>query len=59
MEADTHSSFYSHHPQRFYCQKQVHFSVGAQDITASSSVPWSCFDVRAKEVIHCFQACRF
>lgn len=38
--------FPHHHPQRACCQERVPLSVGVQDITASSSVPWSCLDVR-------------
>lgn len=51
MDADTCSSFYSHPPQRVCCQKQVLLGVGAQDITASSSVPQSCIDKKKKSTV--------
>lgn len=42
-----HSTVTSH---RVCCQKQVHLGVGAQDITASSSVPRSCIGKKKKPI---------
>lgn len=52
MDADTWSSLvYSHHPQRICWQKKVALGVGAQDITAASSVPWSCTEKKKESIV--------
>lgn len=52
MDADTCSSLvYSYHPQRICWQKKVALGVGVLDITAASSVPWSCTDKRKEFIV--------